>query len=72
MTAKYTAAKSVSRPDEWLHNGKAIRLGPGCQTNRERPHLPGPHSFTFYRSKAERTTANRHILADRRKKILHN
>ena len=70
--AKYTAAKSVSRRDEWLHNGKAIRLGPGCQTNRERPHLPGPHSFTFYRSKAEKTTANRHILAEERQKILHN
>ena len=37
--------------DEWQHNGRTIRLGPGTEKNRDRPHLPGPHSFSFYRSK---------------------
>ena len=45
-------AKSNSYPlitrHQWQHESRIIRLGPGTENNRSRPHLPGPHSFTFY------------------------
>ena len=49
--AKDSRATEAEINDEWQHNGRTIRLGPGTEKNRDRPHLPGPHSFSFYRSK---------------------
>ena len=49
--AKDSRATEVEINDEWQHNGRTIRLGPGTEKNRDRPHLPGPHSFSYYRSK---------------------
>ena len=45
---------------EWHHNGRLIRLGTGTESNRQQPHLPGPHSFTFYRSKQKNTPSIKH------------
>ena len=49
--ANDSRATEIEINDEWQHNGRTIRLGPGTEKNRERPHLPGPHSFSYYRSK---------------------
>ena len=49
--AKRSKALEFDISNEWQHNGRVIRLGPGTERNRERPHLPGPHCFSFYRSK---------------------
>ena len=49
--AKTSKASEAEINDEWQHNGRTIRLGPGTEKDRDRPHLPGPHSFSFYRSK---------------------
>ncbi len=49
--AKDSKALSDDIDHEWQHNGRAIKLGPGTEKTRDRPHLPGPHSFIFYRSK---------------------
>ena len=49
--AKDSRATEAEMNDEWQHNGRIIRLGPGTEKNRERPHLPGPHSFSYYRGK---------------------
>jgi len=54
--------------EEWQHNGRTIRLGVGTEKNRERPHLPGAHSFSFYRSKQRDLTK----LKDREKEIKSN
>ena len=53
ITKRAKDSKSIEAEinDEWQHNGRTIRLGPGTEKNRERPHLPGPHSFSYYRSK---------------------
>ena len=45
-----------SHLDQWQHNGKIILLGPGTKPSRSRPHLPGPQSFTFYRTKQSPST----------------
>ena len=45
---------------EWQHNGRTIRLGPGTEKNRDRPHLPGPHSFSYYRSKQRNVPKLKH------------
>ena len=49
--AKHSKSLQAEINDEWQHNGRTIRLGPGTEKNRDRPHLPGPHSFSYYRSK---------------------
>ena len=53
--AKYNANLDQRINHEWQYNGRLIRLGVGTESNRKRPHLPGPHSFTFYRSKQKNT-----------------
>ena len=55
--AKDNKALEAEINDEWQHNGRTIRLGPGTEKNRERPHLPGPHSFSYYRSKHRNSVA---------------
>jgi len=45
---------------EWYHNGRLIRLGPGTESNRKQPHLPGPNSFTFYRNKQRNMPSIKH------------
>ena len=52
--AKYNSNQLITR-HQWQHRGRIIRLGPGTEKNRSRPHLPGPQSFTFYRSKQKNT-----------------
>ena len=48
--AKSSSNQLITR-HQWQHEGRIIRLGPGTEQNRSRPHLPGPHSFTFYHCK---------------------
>ena len=38
--------------DEWLHNGRLIRLGPGTNIDRISPYLPGPTSFIVFKQRA--------------------
>ena len=49
--AKHRKSTHKVNLDQWQHNGKNILLGPGTDSNRHQLQLPGPHSFTFYRSK---------------------
>ena len=58
--AKNNANSDQRLNHEWHHNGRLIRLGSGTEPNRQRPHLPGPHSFTFYRSKQKNTPSINH------------
>ena len=52
--------------DEWRYHGRYIRLGPGTEVNRKCPHLPRPHSFTFYRTKQKipSTILENHMIAE--------
>jgi len=45
-TQVYTGASEM--PDEWIHNGHLIRLGPGTEAGRFPPKLPGPNTFPTY------------------------
>ena len=58
--AKDTKALEAEINHEWQHNGRTIRLGPGTEKNRDRPHLPGPHSFSYYRSKQRNVPKLKH------------
>ena len=33
---------------DWVHNGQRIRKGPGTETDRSPPHLPGPTGFRVH------------------------
>ena len=44
--------------DEWLHNGRLIRLGPGTNIDRISPYLPGPTSFIVFK---QRLSNDNHI-----------
>ena len=57
--AKSSSNKLITR-HQWQHRGRIIRLGPGTEKNRSRPHLPGPQSFTFYRSKQKNALSTKH------------
>ena len=49
--ARNNVRQQAKGRDVWQHNGRTIMLGPGTEINRQRPQLPSPHSFSFYRSK---------------------
>ncbi|MAV43564.1 MAG: hypothetical protein CMA30_03700, partial [Euryarchaeota archaeon] len=50
-------------PDEWIHNGHLIRLGPGTEAGRFPPKLPGPNSFPIY-SRVKNKDMRLKILVD--------
>ena len=49
--AKQVRQNQLPNRDEWLHNGRVIRLGPGTNIDRIRPYLPGPTSFTVFKKR---------------------
>lgn len=46
--AKQVRQKELQNIEEWIHNGRLIRLGPGTNIDRINPYLPGPTSFIVF------------------------
>ena len=66
--AKHNLSRDTKQAREWQHNGRVVRLGVGTELDRERPHLPRPKSFIFYRAKAKPSNNNVRIM-DREKPL---
>ena len=66
--AKHNLSRDTKQTREWQHNGRVVRLGVGTELDRERPHLPRPKSFIFYRAKAKPSNNNVRIM-DREKPL---
>ena len=56
--AKKVRQKEIPHRDEWMHNGRLIRLGPGTNIDRISPYLPGPTSFIVFK---QRVSNDNHI-----------
>ena len=59
--AKQNQPGNTVKCREWQHRGRSIVLGTGTDTNRERPHLPSPESFTYYRNKGQNADLVDHV-----------
>ena len=62
----YTNVREI--PDEWTHNGHLIRLGPGTESSRFPPKLPGPNSFPVY-SRVKKKDMRMKILVEEKSRI---
>lgn len=53
--------ESVEARTDWVHKGKRIRLGPGTESERFPPHLPGPTGFRIHTRSGSSHAGKHHV-----------